>query len=139
VSGTVGNVLALTLAPAANLGAFTPGVTQNYDSTVAATVLSSAGDAALSVSDPSTTAPGHLVNGTVAMPQALQAKATNAANPNSAFAPIGANPVTLLTYTGPTTNDQVMVSIRQRVASTDGLRTGEYSKTLTFTLSTTTP
>ena len=35
--------------------------------------------------------------------------------------------------------DQVMVSIRQPVASTDGLRTGAYSKTLTFTLSTTTP
>jgi hypothetical protein len=32
-----------------------------------------------------------------------------------------------------------MVSIRQPVASTDGLRTGAYSKTLTFTLSTTTP
>jgi hypothetical protein len=135
----VGSVLSLTLVPAANLGAFTPGVTQNYDTTVAATVLSSAGDAALSVSDPGATAPGHLVNGAFAMPQALQAKATNAANPNSAFAPIGANPVTLLTYTGPATNDQVMVSIRQPVASTDGLRTGEYSKTLTFTLSTTTP
>jgi hypothetical protein len=135
----VGSVLSLTLAPAASLGVFTPGVTQNYDTAVAATVFSTAGDAALSVSDPSTAAPGHLLNGAVAMPQALQAKATNTANPNSAFAPIGANPVTLLTYTGPTTNDQVMVSIRQPVASTDGLRTGAYSKTLTFTLSTTTP
>jgi hypothetical protein len=135
----VGSVLSISLAPAASLGVFTPGVTQNYDTTVAATVLSSAGDAALSVSDPSTTAPGHLVNGTFAMPQALQAKATNVANPNSAFASIAANPVTLLSYTGPTTNDQVTIAIRQPVASTDGLRTGAYGKTLTFTLSTTTP
>jgi hypothetical protein len=132
-------VLSLGLAPAASLGSFTPGVTQNYDTSVAATVLSSAGDAALRVSDPSTNAPGHLVNGTLAMPQALQAKATNAASPNSAFAPIGANPVTLLSYAGPITNDQVTIAIRQPVASTDGLRTGAYSKTLTFTLSTTAP
>jgi hypothetical protein len=102
-------------------------------------VLSLAGDAALSVTDPATTAPGHLINGSFAMPQALQAKATNAANPTTAFAPIGANPVTLLTYTGPTTNDAVAIAIRQPVASTDGLRTGAYSKTLTFTLSPTTP
>jgi hypothetical protein len=73
------------------------------------------------------------------MPQALEANATNAANPNSPFAPIGANPVTLLTYTGPVTNDTVTIGIRQPISSTDGLRTGSYSKTLTFTLSTTSP
>ena len=135
----MGSTLALSLAPAATLGTFQPGVTQNYDTAVTATVLSSAGDASLSVSDPSATAPGHLVNGSFMMPQALQAKASNAANPNSAFAPIGANPVTLLTYPGPVTNDQVTIGIRQPVASADGLRTGAYSKTLTFTLSTTSP
>ena len=79
------------------------------------------------------------MNGTFVMPQALQAQATNATNPNSAFAPIGANPVTLLTYPGPVTNDQVTIAIRQPVAANDGLRTGAYSKTLTFTLSTTSP
>ena len=135
----MGSTLALTLAPAANLGTFQPGVAQNYDTAVTATVLSSAGDASLSVSDPSATAPGHLVNGSFAMPQALQANATDAANPTSAFAPIAANPVTLLTYPGPVTNDQVTIGIRQPIAADDGLRTGAYSKTLTFTLSTTTP
>jgi hypothetical protein len=37
------------------------------------------------------------------------------------------------------TNDQVTIGIRQPVASADGLRTGAYTKTLTFTLSTTSP
>jgi hypothetical protein len=33
----------------------------------------------------------------------------------------------------------VPVDVRQTIGSTDALRTGVYSKTLTFTLSTTTP
>ena len=52
-------------------GAFTPGVSRIYTATSSATVLSTAGDALLSVVDPSTTAPGHLVNGTFALPQPL--------------------------------------------------------------------
>jgi hypothetical protein len=115
------------------------GLAHDYETTVAATVNSSAGDATLSVADPSPTASGRLVNGSFALAQALQAKATNAANPSTAFAPIGATPVTLLTYTGPASNDQVSIGIKQSIGSTEPLRTGSYSKTLTFTLSTTTP
>jgi hypothetical protein len=47
--------------------------------------------------------------------------------------------VSLLTYTGPVSNDAVTVSFRQAIGATDALRTGSYSKTLTFTLSTTAP
>jgi hypothetical protein len=36
-------------------------------------------------------------------------------------------------------NDVVAVPFTQQIAQTDGLRTGAYSKTLTFTLSTTSP
>ena len=36
-------------------------------------------------------------------------------------------------------NDQVTIAFRQHIGATDALRTGTYSKTLTFTLSTTTP
>ena len=36
-------------------------------------------------------------------------------------------------------NDAVTVTFQQAIASSDALRTGSYSKTLTFTLSTTTP
>jgi hypothetical protein len=99
-----------------------------------ATATSTGGDAALSVADASATAPGHLVNGAFALPQALQTRVAPAA-----FAPIGGSPLTLRSYSGPVSNDTVPVDVRQTIGSTDALRTGVYSKTLTFTLSTTTP
>ena len=68
------------------------------------------------------------------MPQALHARANT-----GAFAPLGAGPLTLLTYSAPVSNDAVAIGFRQNVAANDALRTGSYSKTLTFTLSTTTP
>ena len=43
------------------------------------------------------------------------------------------------TYAAPVSNDAVTLEYSQLVKSTDALRTGSYSKTLTFTLSTTTP
>ena len=36
-------------------------------------------------------------------------------------------------------NDAVTIAFRQHIGATQALRTGAYSKTLTFTLSTTTP
>jgi len=42
-------------------------------------------------------------------------------------------------WTAPVSNDPVTIGVRQRVKATDALRTGSYSKTLTFTLSTTNP
>ena len=48
-------------------------------------------------------------------------------------------PSTLLTYGGPVSHDPVTVSFKQTIGANDALRTGAYSKTLTFTLSTTTP
>ena len=50
-----------------------------------------------------------------------------------------AAPTTLLTYSGPTSNDGVSLAFKQHIGATDALRTGSYSKTLTFTLSTTAP
>ena len=50
-----------------------------------------------------------------------------------------AAPTSLLTYTGPTSNDTVTLNFRQTIGRTEALRTGTYSKTLTFTLSTTAP
>jgi hypothetical protein len=44
-----------------------------------------------------------------------------------------------MTYPAPASNDAVTLSFRQAIAANDALRTGTYSKTLTFTLSTTTP
>jgi hypothetical protein len=50
-----------------------------------------------------------------------------------------ASPTTLKTWSNPVSNDPVAVAFKQAIGATDPLRTGTYSKTLTFTLSTTTP
>ena len=42
-------------------------------------------------------------------------------------------------WSAPVSNDAVTITFKQHVDATDALRTGAYSKTLTFTLSTTTP
>jgi uncharacterized protein (TIGR03118 family) len=140
VSGTVPATLSLTIG-SASFGTFTPGLAKDYLTSTAANVISTAGDATLSVADPSATATGHLVNGTFSLPQALQADATSAGGTGSAFAAVGgsASPTTLLTYALPVSNDAVTVNFKQTIGATDALRTGTYSKTLTFTLSTTTP
>ena len=93
------------------------------------------------MSDPSANAPGKLVNGSFILASSLQAKATNAANPTRAFAPVtgASSPLVLLTYAAPVSLDPVTVGLKQPIGANDALRTGTYSKTLTFTLSTTTP
>ena len=99
-------------------------------------MISTAGDATLSVADPSSTNTGKLVNGSFALPQTLQATANG-----GTYAPVGgsASPTALLTYSGPVSNDPVTLGFKQSIGANDALRTGTYSKTLTFTLSTTTP
>ena len=113
----------------------------DYNASTSANVISTAGNGRISVADPSSTNTGKLMNGTFTLAQALQASATSAAGTGSAFAPVGgsANPTPLLTYTGPTSNDTVTLNFRQVIGRTEALRTGAYSKTLTFTLSTTQP
>ena len=99
-------------------------------------MISTAGDGALSVADPSSNATGRLVNGTFSLPQPVQAAATSPAGTGRALAAVGgsAAPTSLLTYGGPISNDPVTLNFRQRINANDALRTGAYSKTLTFTL-----
>jgi X-Pro dipeptidyl-peptidase len=134
-TGTVPATLSLTLGSAASFGAFTPGIAKDYAAQTTATVISTAANAALSVADPSSTATGHLVNNTFSLPSALQA---NAGGP---FADVGgsAAPTLLKSWTAPTSNEAVTIAFQQHVSANDALRTGAYSKTLTFTLSTTAP
>ena len=138
VSGTVPQTLALSLGPAATFGQFQPGVAKDYFAQTTATVTSTAGDATLSVSDPDTVAPGHLVNGQFVMPQALQVAAARSGG-LLAYNALGATPLSLLTYNGPVSNDGLTIGFKQSIGQNDALRTGNYGKTLTFTLSTTTP
>ncbi len=126
VGGTVPPTLSLTLGPAATFGNFQPGVAREYAASTTAKVISTAGDAALTVSDPSSERTGHLVNGPFSLPQPLKVAGA-------------ALPATVKSWTQPVSNDTVTVPFSQSIAATDALRTGTYSKTLTFTLSTTTP
>ena len=116
VAGTVPATLSLTLGAPATFGTFTPGVEKDYTATTDANVISTAGDAALSVSDP-----GRLTNGAFALPEPLRVAFSKAA------------------WSGPVSNEKVDITFKQLVKSGDALRTGSYSKELTFTLATTQP
>ena len=132
VSGTVQPTLSLTVTPFANLGTFVPGVPAEYATTLAANVTSTGGDARLAVTDHGAS-PGRLVNGAFALAQPLQLGV------GGTFGALGANPLTLVSYGSPVSNDAVTVNVKQPIGANDPLRTGTYSKTLTFTLSTTNP
>jgi X-Pro dipeptidyl-peptidase len=139
VTGTVPATLSLAVLGPASFGNFTPGVTRDYFASTGANVVSTAGEAVLSVADPSGTA--RLANGAYSLAQPLQARARNAANTGTAYNNVGspAVPLNLLSYAGPTSNDAVSLEFKQAISANDPLRTGTYSKTLTFTLSTTQP
>jgi hypothetical protein len=136
--GTVPATLSLTLGTPASFGAFAPGVGQDYFASTTANVTTTAGDALLTVSDPDTTAPGHLVNGAFTLPQPLQMRARKADTSGTAYNAIGAR-FNLLTWSGPASYDAVALDYKQTIGAGDPLRTGSYAKTLTFTLSTTNP
>jgi enterochelin esterase-like enzyme len=116
VGGSVPATLALTLGAPASFGAFTPGADKDYAATTSADVVSTAGDAALSVSEP-----GYLTNGAFSLSEPLRVEFSKAA------------------WTAPVSNDPVTITFRQHISAIQALRTGSYSRTLTFTLSTTTP
>ncbi|WP_053225693.1 S8 family serine peptidase [Solirubrobacter soli] len=132
--GAVPATLSLTLGGAAGFGAFTPGVDKTYATSTTANVISSAGDATLTVADPAAASPGRLVNGAFALTDPIQAAANT-----GTFAPVTGTGLPLLTYAGPISNDTVTLGFRQHIGANEPLRTGTYAKTLTFTLSTTTP
>jgi uncharacterized repeat protein (TIGR01451 family) len=140
-AGSVSATLSLSLGAPASFGAFTPGTAADYVATMNANVTSTAGNGLLTVADSTGSASGHLVNGAIAMPQALQVSASSTHASGFADAPLrdAANPTPLLSYAGPVANDAITVRFKQSIAANDPLRTGSYSKLLTFTLSTTQP
>jgi type 1 glutamine amidotransferase len=142
VGGVVPGVLSLSITGSANFGTFMPGVTRDYTTSLAATATSSATAAELTVRDPSSQSTGHLVNGTHALAQPLQVRATDDANPNSAFAPLpetAAARLRLLAFPAPVSGHPLTIGFKQPIAATESLITGGYGKTLVFTLSATTP
>jgi hypothetical protein len=116
VGGTVDPTLALTLGAPASFGSFQPGFAKDYTASTVANVITTAGDAALNVSDP-----GHLSNGSFSLPQPLQV--------------VGLPK----TWSAPASNDAVTIGFKQSIGAGDALRSGSYTRLLTFTLSTTNP
>jgi hypothetical protein len=116
VAGTVPATLSLSLGAPASFGTFTPGLDKEYTVQTTATVTSTAADATLSVSDRR-----HLANGAFSLPEALRVEIAPAS------------------WTGPVSNGTSTITFRQHIGTNDPLRTGAYSRTLTFTLSTTSP
>jgi predicted alpha-1,2-mannosidase len=114
--GDVPATVSLSLGPAASFGGFTPGIGKTYDTGTTANVVSTAGDAALSVSGDD-----HLRNGAFSLASPLQVLPSKTA------------------WTAPVSNDSVAIGFRQDIGGNEALRTGTYSTTLTFTLSTTNP
>ena len=96
MSGTVPSVLGLVLDGTAAFPPFIPGVATEYQASLSARITTSAATAELTVVDQGAQ-PGRLVNGTHALVNALEARATNATQPTAAFAPISATPLRLLT------------------------------------------
>jgi len=113
--GTVPATLSLTLGAPASFGAFTAGVDKTYEATTTANVISTAGDATL------TTDGGTLSNGAFSLSEPLQIAFSKAA------------------WSAPASNDPVTITFKQHIGAMQPLRTGAYSKTVTFTLATTTP
>jgi enterochelin esterase-like enzyme len=116
IAGSVPATLSLTLGTPAAFAPFIPGTDATYTAQTTANVISTAGDAALTVSDP-----GVLTNGAFALAEPLRVEFSKAAWP------------------APVSNDPVTITFKQHISTTQALRTGTYSRTLTFTLSTTTP
>ncbi len=141
VGATVPLALGLTLGAPATLGPIAPGVTKDYTGSMTASVTSTAGSASLSVGDADTVNTGKLVNGAYSLASPLQVMATNGANPTGAFAPVtgAAAPLALLNYPRAISSDAVTIGFKQSVGADETLRSGNYTKTLVFTLSTTTP
>ena len=111
---------------------FTPGVAKDYTASTTANVISTAGDAAL-------TSPTRAPLRPPGQRRVLAAAALKAAAAGGRAPPRrSAFPLTL-DLQRPVSNDAVTVGFTQPIGATDALRTGTYSKTLTFTLSTTTP
>jgi hypothetical protein len=140
VSGTVATQLSIT-AGAAVLGPFLPGIGATYTGTATASVTSTDSTTTLTIADTNTNAAtaGHLINPAgpgYALPTAIQADASSTSHlaTGSAFAPLSATPMQILSYSGPVTNDTVTVGFSQAIGAADILHNGTYGATVVLQL-----
>ena len=109
--------LSLTLGTRRELRRVPPGVARDYTASTTANVISTAGDATLTPLRPGP--PDQ---------RCVLARRSRCRSRCSKS-----------TWNAPVSNDPVTIGFKQSIGANDALRTGAYSKTLTFTLSTTTP
>jgi hypothetical protein len=107
--------LSLTLGPPASFGSFTPGVARSYTASTTASATSTAGAAALDVTT------GTLANGPFTLAQ-----------------PVAVTPAKTA-WDRPVSNDTFAIAFTQSISASEPLRTGSYTTTVTFTLSTSMP
>ena len=143
IGGDVPSLLQLSVPNnGGSFGTFVPGVARDYLTQLAANVTATTGDAALTVTDPSTSAPGKLVNGSFSLASPVGVRAVGLGDsPLPAYAPLPSDNSALLlrSWRSPVTNAALTLGFRQSIGAAEALRAGTYSKTLTFSLSTTTP
>ena len=141
IGGNVESLLNLSIPTnGGSFGTFVPGIAANYNTALAANVTTTTADAALTVTDPDAANPGYLVNGAFKLASPVTIRTLGLGDPASTpFTPLGAGSMSLRSWSGPVTNEQLTIGLRQAISNSEALRAGNYSKTLTFTLSTTTP
>lgn len=145
VSGSVPLELDLSAGATTSFGTFAPAVARDYATTVAATATSTASGATLTIADASGLGvPGHLLNtsgGAFSLLSALKASgaSTAAGATGSPLTAITAASQTLVTYAQPVAADSVTIGLQQHIDASEPLRSGTYGKTLTITLSSSTP
>ena len=106
MGGDVPSVLNLAISSAGGSGTFVPGIATNYNTALAASVTTTTGNAALTVTDPDTVAGGYLVNGALKLASPLTIRALGLGDPAStAFTPLNTNgtPLQLKSWSSPVT------------------------------------
>ena len=141
IGGNVQSLLQLSIVnTGGSFGTFVPGQNATYNTALAATATTTTADAALSVADLSGNQPGKLVNGAFSLANPVGVRALGLGDdPATAFTPVTGAAQTLKSWSTPITAAPLTLGFRQQIGGTEALRAGSYGKTLTFTLSTTTP
>ena len=129
----------LSVSGPISFGAFTPGLPKLYLASASATVTSTAGEAALTVSDPSSTATGRLVNGALRAAAAAEGRPARRQRRRTRRSAAATARRRCSATRGRSATTPCRSRSSRRSAPNDGLRTGTYRKTLVLTLSTTQP
>ncbi len=126
-----------------NLGHFIPAEEKTYTNTCNVTATDTDAASRLTAEDASATDTGHLVQGTYDLPDLLEVQASaeerGLTTGAQTLATSLGHPQTLLNFAEPFADNLLTVKFTQKIGKKDPLHTGVYAKTITLTLSTTTP